>query len=337
MTASRRPRSPRIMHAGIGALSCLAVLTAAVLPGMTLAPASAAAHWQSGVYTGECGKSPVSTFGAWRHAKMERTSGYVNPSSWKQLTQLGGVGNCLRGVDVPVSLSVAMLPANAGNLKDGAKGAYNTYWTAFGKTAVKSGLSHATIRIGWEFNAAWFRWNAVKDPTHWKIYWRQIVNTLRKVPGEHFTFEWSVALGVNSHFNPVKAYPGDAYVSYIGASVYDNWYGARSIGSAKRWSHMTHQAYGLNWLASFAKKHHKGVGIGEWGLASRGSFSGHGNGDDAYFVSHFYAWIKKSHVRYALYFNRLHGANDHRLTLGSRTNSTFTKAAATYRKTFGGM
>jgi Glycosyl hydrolase family 26 len=338
MTASRRFRSPRITRAAIGALSVLAVVAAAVLPGVTMSPASANTRWQSGVYTGQCGKGPVSTFGSWRHAKTERTSGYVNPGSWQQLTQVSGVSRCLHQAGVPVTLSVAMLPGGGGDLKDGARGAYNQYWRAFGQNAVKGGLSHATLRLGWEFNGTWFKWTAAYDPTHWKAYWRQIVTTLRKVPGEHFTFEWSPGLGANSsNFNPASAYPGNSYVTYVGASVYDVWYGPSNASAATRWSNLSREKYGLNWLASFAKNHHKGIGISEWGLASPSSFGGHGSGDDAYFISHFYAWMKRSNVRYEIYFNRQHGANDHRLMVGNQTNGTFTRAAVAYRNLFGGF
>ena len=74
-------------------------------------------------------------------------------------------------------------PEQRGNLKDGASGAYNTYWKQFGHNAVKAGFSHVTLRIGWEMNGGWFKWSAAKDPNHWKAYWKQIVTTLRKVPG----------------------------------------------------------------------------------------------------------------------------------------------------------
>jgi hypothetical protein len=126
------------------------------------------------------------------------------------------------------------------------------------------------------------------------------------------------------------------YVSYVGASVYDVWYGSASAGASARWSKLYNEPYGLKWLAKFAKSKGKHIGITEWGLASRGSFGGHGSGDDAYFITHFYAWLKKNHAAYDIYFNRQHGANEHRLAIGTSTNSTFTKAGAAYRKTFGG-
>jgi beta-mannanase len=237
-----------------------------------------------------------------------------------------------------MTLSVGMLPSSTGNLKDGAHGAYNKYWRQFGRNAVRAGFSHATLRIGWEMNGGWFKWSAAKDPTHWRAYWKQIVTTLRKVPGEHFAFEWSPGLGKNStNFASSKAYPGNAYVTYIGASVYDVWYGSSSASAATRWRSLVREPYGLGWLARFAKQHHKGIGISEWGLATRGSFGGHGNGDDSYFITHFYSWMRHSNVRYEVYFNRQHGANDHRLSVGGQTNGAFPRAAAAYKKTFGGL
>jgi|1186.fasta_scaffold120099_1 hypothetical protein len=331
------PTQTRPRHRRWAAKTAVGFLTATlvVLAGLAFSPAEARASWQSGVYTGECGKTAVGAFSSWRGATVGRTSGYVGGTTWDQISTLAGVGRCL-GVDgIPVNLSVAMLP-NGATLKAGAAGDYNTYWTAFGENAVSQGLSHATLRLGWEFNGAWFRWSAAKDPRSWKLYWRQIVNTLRAVPGQHFTFEWSPGLGTNStQFAATEAWPGVKYVSYVGASVYDVWYGASSASPSVRWSKLYNEPYGLKWLAKFAKSKSKHIGISEWGLASAGSFGGHGSGDDAYFITHFYAWLKNNHASYDIYFNRQHGANDHRLAIGGSTNSTFSKAGAAYRKTFG--
>ena len=343
MTAPRRSATPKAttQHRTVRYrwAVCAALLTVAVVvSGGLFAPADATTRWQSGVYTSTCGKSAVKTFGSWRHARVERTSGYISTGTWAQLAKFAGLGRCLSQDGLPMTLSVAMLPGSGGDLADGAKGAYNSYWAAFGRNAVRYGYSHATLRIGWEMNGAWFKWSATKDPVHWKAYWRQIVRTLRKVHGQHFTYEWSPGLGENSTgFQAAKAYPGNAYVTYVGASVYDVWYGSPSASPAKRWASLVREPYGLGWLARFAKTHHKRIGISEWGLASSSSFGGHGDGDDAYFITHFYAWMKRSNVAYEVYFNRQHQGNDHRLAVGAQTNATFTKAAAAYRRTFGGV
>jgi Glycosyl hydrolase family 26 len=322
-----------------GALLALTISVTVALSGVAVSPAQAYTAWQSGVYTGTCGEAAQNPFGAWRQAKIERTAGYVSADTWDDLTTLSTLGTCLSNAGVPISLSVAMLPANSGaTLRVGASGAYNTYWTTFGTNAVQDGYANATLRIGWEMNGDWFNWSAINDPIHWKLYWRQIVTTLRQVPGQHFTFDWSPGLGrISDHFDASRAYPGDAYVTYVGSSVYDEYWGYRSASAAKRWNNMVQQRNGLAWLAAFAKRHHKKIGISEWALATKDSFDGHGDGDNAYFVTHFYAWMKKSNVAYDIYFNRLHQDNEHRLSIGTQTNSAFTKAGAAYQRTFGGL
>ncbi|HTY73071.1 MAG TPA: glycosyl hydrolase [Actinomycetes bacterium] len=339
-TRARRP-----VRALVGLLLAVAIVAAPAVPGLA-SPAQAVTKWQSGVYTGTCDKSALTAFGTWRHSAVERTSAYLNAQTWGQLTTLKFFGHCLTGIGVPITFSVPMLPLSykqgKAHLVTGAAGKYNKYWLAFGKTMVADGYSRATLRLGWEMNGNWYPWNAEKDPKHWVSYWRQIVKTLRKVPNQHFTFEWSPALGVNgpTHFRSTKVYPGDAYVTYIGSTVYDQWWGKKSATVAQRWAHLTNQDLGLKWLASFAKKHHKKVAVAEWGLASKASFSGHGDGDNPYFISHFYAWMKTANMAYDIYFNRYHSSdhNDHRMLLGTtKTNIAFLKAAKAYRKTFGGL
>jgi hypothetical protein len=103
---------------------------------VSLSPAQAfTPKWESGVYTGQCGPKPVAAFGTWRDAKAERTSGYLNPPSWKSLYTIAGLTTCLHRAGVPVTLSVAMLPGT-GSLVSGAKGTYNTYWKKFGAALV---------------------------------------------------------------------------------------------------------------------------------------------------------------------------------------------------------
>lgn len=70
----------------------------------------------------------------------------------------------------------------------------------------------------------------------------------------------------------------------IGLDVYDTEW-AHYPGHVAEWSHMLNQAYGLNWLASFAAKNHKPISFPEWGLGwSTGGMAG--GGDNAYFVEH---------------------------------------------------
>ena len=337
-----RSAMPRRLRTGTAVLVTAAMAVVPIALGASVLPAQAyATSWQSGVNTGQCQKAPLTAFAKWRGSAVERTSGYVGGKTFTQLSALYGLTTCLHHAGVPVTLSVPMLPASQGTLVNGAKGKYNAYWTKFGKNAVKDGYANATLRIGWEMNGNWFKWSAVKDPTHWKQYWIQIVKTLRKVPNSHFTFEWSVGLGKHNNFDPRKAYPGNAYVSYIGTTVYDTKWGTYGASGASIWKTLTTQPYGLNWLRTYAKSKHKQIAVSEWGLASRKSFARSGGGDDPYFISHMYAWIKKSNVKYEIYFNRLHKGtvnNEHRLAIGSttlHTNPVFPNAAKAYKKYFG--
>jgi hypothetical protein len=338
----------RRVRVAVGGLTALTLVLATMLIGANASPAQAYTKWQSGVYTGGCGTDAVSSFSTWRHAKVERTSGYIQPLTWNALKELRNFGTCLTNVGVPITLSVGMLPSGFSTSKSvvkshlitGAKGSYNKYWKAFGTTMVADGYSRATLRLGWEMNGNWFPWRADADPAHWITYWKQIVKTLRKVPGQHFTFEWSPALGNGGSITIAsnKVYPGNSYVSYIGSTVYDQWWGKPSATVAARWKHLTDQELGLKWLAHYAKLHSKRVAIAEWGLASKTSFRGHGDGDNPYFISHFYAWMKTANMAYDIYFNKMHKSdgNEHRMAIGTSTNPIFTLAAATYRKSFGG-
>jgi len=335
----------RRLVAGIGVVMA-ATLAAAVVPQQAQAAETSTAkrHWQSGVFTGKCGSGPVTTFGKWRGAPVERTSAYLEPTTWTQLTETIGLGGCIAGLGMPVTLSVSMLPrgTNAagdpvvrGNMKAAATGAYDHYWTDFAERLVKTGYAGATLRVGWEMNGDWFPWSAINKPLLYKKYWRHIVTSMRAVPGAKFTFEWAPALGTTQHFNVAKAYPGDKYVTYVGSTLYDAVWGHPELTPAKRWRYLMNQDYGLRWLAKFARLHHKPLAFAEWGLASKASFSHGGGGDDPLFVERMYNFIQTHQVAYDIYFNRLHDAYDHRLMPKNRVSSKiFKQAAADYRKLF---
>jgi Glycosyl hydrolase family 26 len=339
----------RAVKAALGLTLAVTVGFLPALPGVSLSPAQASTKWQSGVYTGQCGPKPVAAFGVWRKAPAERTSGYLAAKTWKDLYTISGLTTCLHRAGVPVTLSVPMFPGTVkkgkseSNLIRGAEGKYNAYWAKFGKALVAGGYAKATLRIGWEMNGSWFSWSADKDPKHWKAYWIQIVKTLRKVDPK-FTYEWAPALGSGTgHFDVASAYPGSAYVTYIGSTVYDQWFGEPNKTPAQIWANLNNTPFGLKWLASFAKAHHKKIAISEWGLASSASFNGGGGGDDPFFITHFYAWMKRSNVVYEIYFNRRHKnttgpaqINEHRLTIGTKTNPIFKNAAKVYKQYFGG-
>ena len=53
--------------------------------------------------------------------------------------------------------------------------------------------------------------------------WRNLVDTMRQVPGNHFTFLWNPTLRMNSQPSGrswLDTYPGDAYVDWVGVTGY---------------------------------------------------------------------------------------------------------------------
>lgn len=82
------------------------------------------------------------------------------------------------------------------SLENGASGAYNHYYKTLAENLVKHDLGHAILRLEWEFNGRWFTWCAHKKEAAFAEYWRQIVTTMRAVPGtERLQFCWNPTLG----------------------------------------------------------------------------------------------------------------------------------------------
>jgi hypothetical protein len=180
-----------------------------------------------------------------------------------------------------IHISVPMLVSGA-TLSQGAAGGFDGEYTKLGTALVSAGLSHATLRIGWEFNGNWYLWAAAKDPASWVTYWRRIVTALRAVPGQHFIIDWCPNRGGPS-MNAALAYPGDQYVDVIGMDFYDP---PAVVGDdLARWTLVAHKAQGLDWLVAFAKLHGKPFAIDEWGLSSQNA------GDDPGFVQQVGVWF----------------------------------------------
>ena len=213
--------------------------------------------------------------------------------------------------------------------RKGAAGAYNSHFQKLAQTLVAHGQGNAILRLGWEFNGSWYAWYAGKDPAAFAAYWRQIVDTMRAVsPG--LRFDWNPTLGTAGMSTGVEAaYPGDAYVDYIGTDVYDQSWGSNYTDPAFRWNEFVTQKNGLNWVASFAAAHGKPITIPEWGLSIRAD--GHGGGDNAYFIQHMYDWITSHNVAFDMYFEFDASDGAHRLM-----TAQFPIGSAAYRRLFAG-
>jgi hypothetical protein len=188
-------------------------------------------------------------------------------------------------------LNVPMLPGNeiptddsrvAELLREGASGADEDYFKVLAQRLVALGSGDAVIVPGWEMNGTTYTDRCAPDPSAWQRYWREIVATMRSVPGAGFRFDFDPSRGTDD-IDWKSCYPGDASVDIIGMDSYDQVPG---MGFAD----YVDQPDGLAEQVAFAAAHHKPVSYPEWGL--------YRFGDDSGYVSAMLAWIGSHDVVY---------------------------------------
>ena len=141
-------------------------------------------------------------------------SGVVDPALEALLVE-GRPGDATRGY---FKSSSAALAAEAA-------GADNRQFYRLGKLLVRDGFADTIINLSREMNGAWYEWSERHapraEPNAFILAWRQVVTTMRSVPGEHFKFLWAIYPGAAT---VAECWPGSAYVDYVGTDIFD-WYG----------------------------------------------------------------------------------------------------------------
>jgi outer membrane biosynthesis protein TonB len=211
-----------------------------------------------------------------------------------------------------MTFSVPMLPNSGATLAAGAAGDYDSYFQSIAQGLVSNNEASSIVRIGWEFNGGWYTWSAnSSDAATFVTFWQRIVDAMRSVSGENFKFEWCPTLGDQGVGNLANYYPGNGYVDDVAADVYDEAWGSYP-GAAQEFSNLETEAFGLDWLSSFAAGQGKPIALGEWGL---GSVPGHAGqaysadnqkvsgGDDPTFIDDMANWIATNDVIEATYFD----------------------------------
>jgi hypothetical protein len=193
-----------------------------------------------------------------------------------------------------------------------AAGTDNRRFYRLGELLVRDGLSDTIINLSREMNGSWYEWSERRapraEPNAFILAWRQIVTTMRSVPGEHFKFLWAIYPGAAS---VAESWPGSAYVDYVGTDIFD-WYGgphytyphtaSGALDWALHWQQtLTARPGGLNWIARFSKLTGKPIIIPEWGL----DFHTFGGQDDTYFLTNMTAWLT-AHNAIGLYWSGGH-------------------------------
>jgi len=303
-----------------------------VLALVVAAANAVAADAAVGAYKGAgcTGRDRVTAFESWLGRPAEVVLDGAAQDNWgTMVSSTKWSAQCWRNSGKLLVFSLPMLPKDGGRstLDAGARGAYNDYIRQMAQALVDQGHGNAVVRIGWEFNASWFSWNSLKNPEAWKAYWRQIVTTMRAVPGAQFQFDWCFIVH-SSAPSPEPAYPGDEYVDIIGADVYNgNW--NPQLTAEQRWRMVLKGTYGLEWHRKFAAAHGKQMSYPEWGTGTRPD--GKGGGDDAVFMRNMAQWISSNPVKYHVYWDYKSPDYDGRLSNGSQPQSE-----AEFLKAFGG-
>ena len=280
--SSSAARSPRASHKNASALKGAAAL---------------------GVYTGPANSAGVVTFQSQIGHKVSYAMDFIDGESWSTISHPSDL-SIWSSSGYKMIWGVPMLPNSGASLAVGAQGAYNGYYASLASALIAAGQGSAILRIGWEFNGNWFPWAAANHASQFVQYFRNIVTTMRAVPGEKFTFEWNPSRGDVNAGNLAQYWPGDKYVDYVGLSVFDvEW--QTYPGQPAEFRQMLTEPDGLDWMAGFAAKHHKPMVIPELGLgwgkcsASGGSIAGPGQvcgGDDGAFVKEISRWIDTHNV-----------------------------------------
>ena len=239
------------------------------------------------------------------------------------------------------------------SLAEGALGHYNSYFYAMGQNLVANHLGSSILRLGWEFNGDWYAWHVKTsaDAANFAAFWKQIVDTLRTVPGQKFTFLWCGALtyvGPKPAYALSDAFPsgndasGKPYVDYVGLDIYDeSWaYYPWAKGAtpdlietarATVWSTTLNTStnyWGIPVWIAIAKANHIPFTIPEWGVSA----DAHGGQDDTAFIQHMYELIQDpaNNVYFASYYD----AETSKISPTHGFVTPLTKSAALYRQLF---
>jgi len=213
---------------------------------------------------------------------VQGITGYTTGTTWKTIGQYRPPRTSLR-----LFVSVSMSPDDG---RPAQTPQHLAVYRQLAQNLVQGGQPDAIVRIGWEWSASFFSWGSQNTtPAHYVSAFRDIVTTMRGVPGQHFTFDWCANSGSVPSDGPYGAsYPGNRYVDYIGTDQYDN------PGSS--WVQSLEATGGLAYTVRFAKAHGKLVSIPEWGLH---------DSDDPTFIDLMHGFISNpaNDVGYSSYFS----------------------------------
>ncbi|MGA2519715.1 MAG: glycosyl hydrolase [Acidimicrobiales bacterium] len=282
-TTSRLPARAREAIRGLAVVVALGV-GGALLPGCGSPPAprQASRSPELGLFVLSQSPQGVLSLAHRLGVTVQGISGYTTGTSWATIGQYRPPRTSLQ-----LFVSVDMSP---GYGRPSETPQHLAVYQELARHLVSGGQSNAIVRVGWEWSAPFFSWGPQNTtPAQYVRAFRDIVTTMRSVPGQHFSFDWCANSGSTPSDGPYAAsYPGNAYVDYIGTDQYDN--------PGTSWAQALDDTAGLAYTVRFAKAHGKRVSIPEWGL---------NGGDDPQFIDLMHGFITNpaNDVAYSSYFS----------------------------------
>lgn len=266
------------------------LVTAVVLLRSSRPPLSAPAF---GVYAGPGadGVAAAKAFERTTGAPLSQQLDFGSADDWEGITGPTWLLQPHAAGNLRLEYSVPMFPSGKGSsLGACAEGRYDNHWSDLARNLVAAGLADTIVRPGWEFNGGWYGWAAKGRAAQYAGCFRHVVTTMRAARGAQFRFDWNPALGA-VEFPAERAYPGDAYVDYVGVDAYDT----------SSWKRLYSGDHGLRFWSRFAARHHKPMALPEWGVAGGGG----GRGDDPRYVNEMFKFMTNpdNHVAYEQYFD----------------------------------
>jgi hypothetical protein len=264
--------------------------------------------WASGVYARGQGPGGVGAFAAWRGRANDVVVDWPARKTWDDIINPAWLYNIWKNTPETKVFGVAPVPEgdSSATMAGCAAGSYNDKWRQFGANIKAAGLDdEGIVRLGWEFNGNWYKWSA-RNPGEFAECWRQIVGTVEQV-APALRWDWNLNRGRGQGVADARlAYPGDDYVDIVGIDSYDMWPAARDEAG---WQQQYAGEYGLKFWADFAAEHGKPLSVAEWGNYPGPASSGHGGGDNPFYVNKMMGFFRSqgSHLAYEAYFNESAG------------------------------
>ncbi|UUL82872.1 glycoside hydrolase family 26 protein [Sphingomonas qomolangmaensis] len=290
-------------------------------PGATPTPSPApapSAALENSFYVGN-DPNQIGVVERWLARKPDAVQLHIGRAGWSDWRSSSGwMAGLFAGRGVDIRWSVPLIATGA-TLEQAAAGAYDEHYRDQART-----LNRATpagkkipVRIGWEFNADWQPWAAIKNPEAYKGAFRKVVDIFRQET-DRFEFEWTPNIGDHG-MDPALAYPGDGYVDVIGMDFYYNtqWHPKDPEAA---WIYMVNEKYGLAWHQQFAAARKKPTAYAEWGVDADTSGP---------FIKRAKQWFVTHKVQYHSYWD---SNADFK---GMLSNNQFPRAAQDFKEAFG--